>query len=276
MPDRSFHFIPGTRPDLFDRVGRLGADHYVLDLEDAVPHDSKDVARAGVADFVRSRPEAGCFVRLNPLDTAAGRADAAALAEIPGLGVMASKLEDAQDVAVLERALGPGPWRLVGLIESFAALERLPGILDRAGGRLVAMALGMEDLLTTTCFAEEDLVALTTHVRCRFAVACLARGVAAIDGICLETADAARIRDHALRGRAAGLAGQLTIHPAQVPIVNEIYGPPEAQVRWAERVLEAAGPEAATGYVRQGGLLVTPPKVKKALHIRNATRPDHA
>jgi hypothetical protein len=55
-----------------------------------------------------------------------------------------------------------------------------------------------------------------------------------------------------------------------------VYGLPEAQVRWAGRILEAAGGEAATGYVHRGSLLVTPPKVKKALYIRNRARPDHA
>lgn len=276
MPDRSYHFIPGTRPELFDRVGQLGADHYVLDLEDAVPEKLKNAARMAVVEFIHSRPRASCFVRINPLDTAAGAADVAALAGVRDLGVMASKLENEAGVQALEVALGAEPWRLFGLIESYAAMERLPSILEKAGSRMVAMALGMEDLLTSTWFTEVDLHDLTTHIRCRFTMACRARGVTPIDGICLDTSDVGRIRAHAVRGRSAGLAGQLTIHPAQIPFVNDIYGVPQEQARWADHVLQVAGNEATTGYVRHGDLLVTPPKVRKARYIKGSLGKDDA
>jgi citrate lyase subunit beta/citryl-CoA lyase len=46
---RSYLFVPGTRPDRFEKALRSGTDAVVLDLEDAVSVAEKTEAREAVA-----------------------------------------------------------------------------------------------------------------------------------------------------------------------------------------------------------------------------------
>ena len=45
---RSFLFVPGNRPERFDKAARSGADAVILDLEDSVPAADKTAARQAV------------------------------------------------------------------------------------------------------------------------------------------------------------------------------------------------------------------------------------
>jgi citrate lyase subunit beta/citryl-CoA lyase len=270
MADRSFHFVPGSRPDLFERLETLGADRYVLDLEDAVPLALKQRAREDVARFLRTAGGDACFVRVNPCQTPEGVADMAALAGLPGVGLVVSKIDSEPTLEAALAAAGTGPRPIVALVESFAGIRRLPAMLERHAGRLHGVAVGVEDLLATSCFDEQELAALVAHAKCAVATECLAHGLLPIDGICTDTVDAAAIEAHAVRGRATGMAAKFTIHPRQIPVVNAVFGPSAERVRWAEEIVWLAGSAADTGYVRMGDVLVTPPKVKKARHIKAA------
>ena len=48
---RSYLFVPGNRPERFDKALASGADTVIVDLEDAVAPDQKDAARL---DFERA------------------------------------------------------------------------------------------------------------------------------------------------------------------------------------------------------------------------------
>ena len=64
---RSWLYVPGNRPDRFDKAASSGADAVIIDLEDAVPERSKDVARETVAEWLRGRTEddTQIWVRVN-------------------------------------------------------------------------------------------------------------------------------------------------------------------------------------------------------------------
>ena len=47
---RTFLFVPGNRPERFDRALRSGADAVVLDLEDSVAVSAKASARRAIQD----------------------------------------------------------------------------------------------------------------------------------------------------------------------------------------------------------------------------------
>jgi len=52
MTERSLLFVPGIRPDRFDKARNAGADGVILDLEDAVPADRKAAARQAVMSWL--------------------------------------------------------------------------------------------------------------------------------------------------------------------------------------------------------------------------------
>ena len=52
---RSKLFVPGSRPELFEKATRSAADALSFDLEDAVAPEKKAEARANVSSFLRGQ-----------------------------------------------------------------------------------------------------------------------------------------------------------------------------------------------------------------------------
>src|SRR5260370_16869430 len=67
MIRRSYLFVPGNRPERFEKAWQSGADAVILDLEDAVQSAHKDLARQAVAAWLE--PERPVYVRINGTGT---------------------------------------------------------------------------------------------------------------------------------------------------------------------------------------------------------------
>ncbi|HBN54954.1 MAG TPA: CoA ester lyase, partial [Stenotrophomonas sp.] len=82
---RSKLFVPGARPELFDKAMAGAADALSLDLEDSVPEAGKAAARVQVGAFLRRDDVAASgrllIVRSNGAASAHFAADLAAVAQ---------------------------------------------------------------------------------------------------------------------------------------------------------------------------------------------------
>ena len=78
MTHRSYLFVPGDRPERFDKAVAAGADVPVLDLEDAVLPDAKGRARSAIRDWLSAGGRAA--VRVNGIGSAWHEEDVALLA----------------------------------------------------------------------------------------------------------------------------------------------------------------------------------------------------
>ena len=91
--NRAWLFVPGHRPDRFDKALAAGADRVIIDLEDAVAPGDKAGARAALANWLAAT-SARVAVRLNAADTP-WFADDLALVDMPAVGaVVLPKAED--------------------------------------------------------------------------------------------------------------------------------------------------------------------------------------
>ncbi|MCH1866351.1 CoA ester lyase [Nocardioides sp. CFH 31398] len=259
-------FVPGSRPDRFDKAVASGADEVIVDLEDAVGPDAKDAARADVVAWLGgSGPGGGsAWVRVNAAGTPWHAADVEALAG-PGApsGLRGLVLPKAEDPDVVRRLAGLLDSRagLVPLVESalglVSALElaRVPGVTRLAFGSIdYALDLGAEE--------DPDVLA---HARSTLAVASRAAGLAPpVDGI---TAD---VRDHDLaavdtrRAVRFGFGGKLCVHPAQVAVVRDAFAPPPEQLAWARGVLAAAEDVPPGEAFAHEGAMVDAPVLSRA------------
>jgi citrate lyase subunit beta/citryl-CoA lyase len=80
---RSYLFVPGDRPERFDKAWASSADAVILGLEDAVAPERKPAAREAVAGWLdASRP---VWVRINTPDVPGYDDDLALLARTPGV-----------------------------------------------------------------------------------------------------------------------------------------------------------------------------------------------
>lgn len=260
---RTFLFVPGNRPERFDKALRAGADAVVIDLEDAVPLSDKPGARDAIAQAMPAllAQSVPVVVRINPPGQPTGQQDIAWLAGgVVPHGIMLPKAESAEDIDAVRRVLPGTP--ILPLIESaagYAALDRVAG----ADG-VLRLAVGHIDFMADTgiqCSQDE-----TELAPLRFAVTMatrLHRLAPAIDGVTAAIDDAARLRDDTLRALRFGFGGKLCIHPRQIDVVHDSLVPDAQAVAWARRVVAA---DAASGgaAVQLDGRMIDLPVVLQA------------
>lgn len=271
---RSLLFVPGNRPERFDKAARSGAHAVVLDLEDSVPPRDKAAARRAIAEHWAGldpgRRDVEWVVRINAPSGASDCPDdlalLARLAETPRgrpAAVMAPKAESAHSLAHLHEAL-PG-WPVLPLIETAAgwrdvdAVAQAPGVLRLCVGHIDFMA----DTGIDVGPEEAELAPL------RFAVAMatrLAQLAPAIDGVTTQVHDLDRLAADTRRARRFGFGGKLCIHPGQVETVHRAFAPTEGELDWARRVIEA-DTAAGGAAVQLDGRMVDLPVVRAARRL---------
>ena len=66
-PIRSMLFVPGSKPNWFEKIPTYHSDAIILDLEDSVPENLKNEARGHVTKAISSLTEEGqrIYVRIN-------------------------------------------------------------------------------------------------------------------------------------------------------------------------------------------------------------------
>lgn len=254
---RSFLFVPGDRPERFDKAVATGADLVVIDLEDAVTAELKPAARGYVTRWLNDGGRA--LVRINASSSPYHQDDLAALDNLDGLvGVVLAKAESAGAV----QAVGDAVARpVVALIES-------------ATGMLQATQLAGVDCVARLAFGHLDYAVdidaepgwdAMLHGRSTLVLASRAAGLPGpVDGVTTSFDDLAVLDEDVQRGRKVGLTGKLLIHPRQVAAVHNAYRPDEQTVQWAERVLMAASAGAA---VQIDGQMVDAPVLARARSV---------
>ena len=266
QPAPSLLFVPGSRPDRFEKALAAGADALIIDLEDAVAPADKERAREDVSAWLA--PHRAVMVRINGADTAWFRDDLA-LCRRPGVAaVMLPKAERAEDVAAVR---GAGAATVLPLIESAAGMAALTAIAAAPGvQRLVfgsidfQVDLGMRDALEDELLFFRSQLVLTSR---------LAGLQAPVDGVSTAIDDADQLRDDVLRARRLGFGGKLCIHPRQVASVNRHFAPSAAERAWAQRVLDAAAASGGAA-IAVDGKMVDKPVILRAQAIRDDRHGD--
>ena len=268
---RSKLFVPGVRPELFAKALAGDADALSFDLEDSVPEQHKDAARANVAGFVRSQRVCDAakviVVRVNALGTPHFEADLLAVAG-PGVALInIPKVESAEDiravVAVLERVeAGKGieaPIRLLATIETPRGL-RLAAEIASAHPRVAGLQLGLADLFEPHGIDRHDPANLhAAQYAMRMAAA--EAGVFAWDAAFADLGNADGFRAEAMMARRLGYIGKSCIHPRQVALANEVFQPDPEQIAAARRIVAAsreAGAQGRGAFVVDGRMVDLP------------------
>lgn len=275
---RSLLYVPATAERFVAKAHMRGADVVILDLEDSIPPSEKQAARdalAGAAPLV-ARGGAEVCVRINrPLDMAVRDIEAAVMP-----GVAALKLPKlmgpehvrllSEAVAAREAAVGmePGSTRFIGLVETPQALPRLAEIAA-ADPRMAALGVGSEDLsMELEAAPGADLL---YHFGMMVVAAARGAGILPMGavGAFASFGDLEGYRAGLRRSRRLGFACASCIHPSQVPIINEEYGPSADEVDRARRLVAAFDKALAEGKgaVAFEGAMIDLPVVERARRL---------
>ncbi len=297
---RSLLAVPASNRKMVGKALASEADAVFLDLEDAVAPESKEGARGDVAWALGEldwgvRPK---LFRVNALDTRWFYRDVVEVVEAAGerldavLVPKVNRPEDLHAVAVLldgielDRELPPGKIALEAQIETAEGLTNIDAIA-RSTGRLGALHFGPGDFAASLGMPQTSLgtrdewdEAYPGHrfgyVMQRIVVAARAAGLRAVDGPVADHRDEEGLRSACRLARALGFDGKWCIHPAQVPIVNEVFSPTEGERVWAKKVLEAyeRANAAGSGAVSVDGQMVDAASIRMARNTLELAGPE--
>ena len=270
QPRRSLIFTPGTRPDMFPKALKSGADVVCVDLEDAIAPEHKDEARAKtLALFAGRQTSSGVerMVRVNSLRTPEGLADVLAVlaSAAPPPALMLPKVKSPDEVRLLEDLLdGPhAAIRFHVIVETNEGLESCHEIA-RASARIDSLLFGGVDM------AAELRVAPTwdalLYARARLVHAAAGASLDLIDVPFLDLDDMSGLEAEAAAGAALGMTGKGAIHPKQIPVVNRHFTPDAEAIARARRVI-AAFEAGGSGLVVVDNKLIEKPVLRAMYRI---------
>jgi citrate lyase subunit beta/citryl-CoA lyase len=210
---RSYLYVSGHDRERLAGAFDHGADAVVLDLEDGVPPDRREGARALVMETLRHRP---AWVRINPAGTVDAEADLDAVLGLAG-GLRLPKVRVADEAKwLVSRAGGVS---VVCSIESGLGLRVASAIAAVPG--VAALSIGSHDLTTDLGCADtwEELL----DARATLVGACRAAGIAAVDSVYYSVGDLEGLREAARAAHKLGFSGKSTLWPEQVPVINAVF-----------------------------------------------------
>jgi citrate lyase subunit beta/citryl-CoA lyase len=254
----TFLFVPGDRPERFEKAASSGADVVVVDLEDAVAPGAKEQARENARAWLRAGKHA--MVRINGADTSWHEEDLTLSAD----GMTAVMLPKAGRVEELAR-FDPGT-AVVALVETAAGIVALSDLCVAPG--VQRLAFGSVDFGAQLGVDPTDREALLT-ARSLLVIASAAAGLAApIDGVTTVLTDPQATVDDVAYARRLGLTGKLCIHPAQVAVARAAAAPTESQIEWATKVVASSSADGSASAV--DGQMVDLPVLQRARDILGA------
>jgi citrate lyase subunit beta/citryl-CoA lyase len=239
-PRRSVLYMPGSNARALEKARELPADALILDLEDAVAPDAKEIARRQVCAAVKARSfgKREVAIRVNGLWTAWGADDLAAAAEAGPDAILVPKISSAEDIRAVEARLGGSDAAIWVMVETPLAILQI-GDIARAGGKLACMVMGTNDLIKEFRGRHmPDRLNLAGALGVSVAAA-RAFGLAILDGVYNEIADSDGFHAACRQARAFGFDGKTLIHPSQVVPCNEIFAPSDDEVAAARKILAA-------------------------------------
>ncbi len=269
-PRRTFIFAPGLKPAMYPKALACGTDIVCVELEDGIAPKDKDEAREkGMALFTSPQADDGVerIVRINCLRTAFGLADVNAVlaTDTPPPALMLPKVMTTDEIIWLDDLLSERGHntRLHVIIETNASLEAVHDIAQ-ASTRIDALFFGGVDMAAELrCSnAWEPLL----YARSRVVHAAASAGIDAIDVPYLDLEDPDGMAREATLARELGFSGKGSIHPKQIPILNDVFTPSESEIAHARRILDAFA-KADTGLVVVDGKLIEKPVLRDMQRI---------
>lgn len=254
---RTMMFLNAQKPGLIKDPYIYRPDSIMLDLEDAVAQNQKDVARFSLYHALQEIDYRGVerVVRINGLDTPYWREDVRVCVAGGCDAIRIPKTESAQDVKLVEAAITAAEkefGREEGFTLLMAAIESARGVMKaldicEASERLFGIALSggdyTKDLQTHITGTGIELMG----ARQNMLIAARAAGVQCFDTVYTNLDDMEGFRQDVETIHLMGFDGKSVINPRQIPVVHEIFTPSQKDILFAEKVVKEIDEKTAQG-----------------------------
>ncbi len=275
---RSYLYVPADRPARLDGARSRGADALIVDLEDGVAFPDKDRARTEAADWFGRQDTLGpqLWVRVN---AEAPEKDIRAVVSPALLGVVVPKADPESLVLIdqlltqAEQSIGlpAGQLRVLPLIESARGL--LLALDVARSPRVDRLGLGEVDLAAELGMAPGPDRAEMAPLRLQVVVASVAAGIGRpVAPTSTDFRDLGAFRVSAQVLLRMGFRGRTAIHPAQLPVIHEVFTPNEDEILAAEDLVSRFETARAGVVTDAAGKMVDRAVVRSAREILGRSR----
>ena len=267
---RSFIFTPGLKPEMFPKALNSGADMVCVELEDGIAPKDKEIARKlAIKIFKEKKIEDSVerILRINCLREKFGIDDVKSILETdsPPPALMIPKVKTSDEIILLDNLLSEKghDCRIHVIIETNEGLENVYKIAN-CSNRIDALFFGGVDM-SAELRCENKWEPLL-YARSRIVHAAASAGIDAIDVPYLDLEDLEGMRKEAILAKELGFSGKGSIHPKQIPILNEVFTPSKSEIKKAQKIVSVFE-KANTGLVVIDGKLIEKPVLREMYRI---------
>lgn len=268
-------FLPGNNPSMLADAHIYGPDSIMIDLEDAVSINQKDVARFLVAHALKNVDygDVETVVRINGLNTPFGEADIEAVVRAGVQVIRLPKTDSAQDIIDVDRIITRVEKEIgrEGETLMMAAIESASGVLNAkdialASPRMMGIALGAEDYVTNLKTKRSKHGWELFAARSQIVLAARNAGIACFDTVFSNLDDMEGFKKEVQFIKDLGFDGKSVIHPKQIAVVNEIYAPTQKEIESSMHIIQGAreAERKGSGVISVDGKMVDAPIIVRA------------
>ncbi|WP_428645283.1 HpcH/HpaI aldolase/citrate lyase family protein [Roseibium sp.] len=266
-PRRSALYMPGSNARALEKARTLDVDCLLLDLEDAVAPDAKDLARTQVVDAVTAGGYGSreVVIRINGLDTPWGETDLEAAVKanpdailVPKVNTPADLQRIAHKLSVHGASSGLKLWAMMETPEAMLNAGAIGACGRDPEVRLSCFVMGTNDLAKETRARLTPGRAAMMPWLMTCVAAARAGGIDILDGVYNAFQDEDGFAAECAQGVDMGMDGKTLIHPKQIVPCHAAFSPSEEEIAWARRINEIfAEPEnAGKGAIQVDGKMV--------------------
>jgi citrate lyase subunit beta/citryl-CoA lyase len=244
---RTMMFLNAQKPGLIKDPHVYKPDSIMLDLEDAVAENQKDVARFSLYHALTTIDYHGVerVVRINGLDTSHWQEDIRVSIAGGCDSIRIPKVETAKDVQIIEEAVLKAEKefnRPEGSTLLMAAIESTMGVMNvfeicKSSKRLFGIALSggdyTKDLQTVLSGTGIELAG----ARQQLIIAARAAGVMCFDTVFTNLDDLEVFEHEVKMAKMMGFDGKSIVNPRQIETVHRVFTPSEKDIIFAEKVV---------------------------------------
>lgn len=227
------------------KASSRGSDALIVDFEDAIAPSRKEAAREVVVAWLRTLtgPMPSVWVRVNSTQPLLEE-DATAVVQSAITGLVIPKVTsvgELEQISALLDRLEPDAGLMPGVV-------RLLPIIETAAGMLAVAELATVPRVHQLMIGEVDLggelgldpreAQVYLPMRMQVVIASAAAGIEPPLGpVSVDFEDLDRLRRETRDLRQQGFRSRAAIHPAQIPVLNEIFTPSQDEVERAQRLM---------------------------------------
>ena len=267
---RSFIFTPGLKPEMYPQALKSGTDMVCIELEDGIAPQDKEIARNLALKLFQEKQEndgVERILRINSLREKFGIEDVQAILSTknPPPALMIPKVKKPDEIVILDNLLSEKGHhcRIHVIIETNEGLENAYQIAN-CSNRIDALFFGGVDM-SAELRCENKWEPLL-YARSRIVHAAASAGIDAIDVPYLDLEDLEGMRKEAILAKELGFSGKGSIHPKQIPILNDVFTPSELSIKKAQKIVSVFE-KANTGLVVIDGKLIEKPVLREMYRI---------